>query len=414
MFLLVFAMLLNSSVFADTPRWYEYSADNEPVIDLYFFWSERCPHCLRARPDVLRMSREFTWLRLHDLELTRHPDHVQTYIDMAQQLDQSARSVPAFLFCGHMQTGYGDYESTGMQLRQQLTQCYQQIRGGNLDLASLDFNHESIDLPLLGEINLQHGSLLMLTLVLGGMDAFNPCAFFVLLFLLSMLVHANSRGKMLVVGGVFVFTSGLMYFLFMAAWFNLFRIVGSISWITSLAGIVAITIALLNIKDYFHFHQGPSLSIPDGAKPGLFERMRHLLGEKRIVFVLLATMLLAIAANSYELLCTAGFPMVYTRLLTLRELGIGEYYVYLLLYNLVYILPLLLIVLLFVYRMGARKLTEHEGRVLKLLSGYMMLLLGVLLLFDAQLIQNLVSAAGLLVFAILLTWLTHRFSLGRH
>jgi MFS family permease len=244
----------------------------------------------------------------------------------------------------------------------------------------------------------------MLTVFIAGMDAFNPCAFFVLLFLLSMMVHSRSRGRMALIGGIFVFFSGAIYFLFMAAWLNLFIYLGELRLITLIAGLIAIVIASINIKDFFWFKRGLSLSISDDQKPKLFDRIRRLLRLDSIVTVIVATVVLAIVANSYELLCTAGFPMVYTRILTLNALSTESYYLYLLLYNLIYILPLLTIVILFTIKLGSRKLSEQEGMVLKLLSGVMMLMLGVLLVVSPLLLNNVVAAAAILILAISITF----------
>jgi uncharacterized membrane protein HdeD (DUF308 family) len=97
--------------------------------------------------------------------------------------------------------------------------------------------------------------------------------------------------------------------------------------------------------------------------------------------MLASTVLLAVVANSYELLCTAGFPMVYTRALTLADLEPWQRYAWLAAYNVIYVIPLLAIVLVFVKSMGSRKLSEAEGRALKLVSGYMMGAFGLVLLF---------------------------------
>ena len=126
---------------------------------------------------------------------------------------------------------------------------------------------------------------------------------------------------MLLIGGTFVFFSGLIYFIFMAAWLNVFLWIGELKLITLVAGLVAMVIALINIKDYFWFKQGVSLSIPERAKPGIYQRSRNLLKASSLPAMLAGTAVLAIAANSYELLCTSGFPMVYTRALTLHELS---------------------------------------------------------------------------------------------
>lgn len=167
--------------------------------------------------------------------------------------------------------------------------------------------------PMFGKVGADTWSLPVLTLVLAGVDAFNPCAFFILLFLLSLLVHARSRARMLAVGGTFVLISGVAYFAFMAAWLNVFLIAGEMRVVTLGAGLLALTIGAINVKDYFWFKAGVSLSIPESAKPGLFKRMRTVAMAGSMGPMLASTVLLAIVANSYELLCTAGFPMVYTR-----------------------------------------------------------------------------------------------------
>jgi uncharacterized membrane protein HdeD (DUF308 family) len=118
---------------------------------------------------------------------------------------------------------------------------------------------------------------------------------------------------------------------------------------------------------------------------------------------LIGTMTLALAANAYELLCTAGFPMVFTRILTLNELSPAAHYLYLALYNLVYVLPLLAIVVVFVVTLGARKLTENEGRILKLLSGLMMLGLGAVLLIAPDTLSQPLTAVVLIAAALVVT-----------
>jgi hypothetical protein len=159
------------------------------------------------------------------------------------------------------------------------------------------------------------------------------------------------------------------------------------------------------------FRQGPSLTIPESAKPTLFHRMRELLKANSVTTMLLGTAMLAIAANSYELLCTAGFPMVYTRLLTLNELGSFQYYAYLALYNIIYIIPLLVIVILFSLTLGAHKLSEQQGRFLKLLSGLMMLGLGLIMLLKPNaLVSSVWPGFILLLSAVAIASATHWLS----
>jgi hypothetical protein len=293
------------------------------------------------------------------------------------------------------------------ELREGALYCATEAPPAPGDLSEPD---NMVTLPLLGTLDTSHYSLPVLTLVIAGLDSFNPCAFFVLFFLLSLLLHAHSRQRMVVIGGIFVLFSGFLYFIFMAAWLNFFLLVGRLKYIAAAAGAVAIVIATINIKDFFFFKQGISLTIPDEAKPKLFERMRNIMGAGSIPAMLAATIFLAFTANLYEFICTAGFPMIYTRALTLHPLPVPVYYLYLALYNLVYVIPLAGIVTLFAITLGSRRLSEWHGRVLKLLSGVMMFMLGLILLIKPQLLVNAVASAGVLLVALIVSGIIIRLA----
>jgi glutaredoxin len=393
----------SSDALADpAPDWVVTDAGGEIRVPLYVFWSKTCPHCKAALGFLDRLREDAPWIQLRSYELAADRAHVRRYVEMAAALGEEARSVPAFFVCGEMLTGFDDADGVGAQLVGLARFCRQIAGQGGTVEAEGDVSPpvEGIRVPLLGDLDPAAMSLPVFTLVLAGFDAFNPCAFFVLLFLLSLMVHARSRARMLVIGGTFVLFSGLVYFFFMAAWLNLFLVVGGAAVVTTVAGLVALLVGGLNVKDYFFFRRGPSLSIPDHAKPGLFARMRGLLAADRLGAMLIGTLVLALAANSYELLCTAGFPMVYTRVLTLHDLSAPAYYGYLALYNLIYVLPLLAIVLVFTFTLGAKKLTERQGRILKLLSGLMMSGLGAVMLLAPEVLVHPGIGVLLLLFAL--------------
>ena len=394
-------------------KWITREASGDIKIHLYFFWTKSCPHCQLAKPYVETLAKKTPWLNLHSFSLTDDKSNISRYADMAWELEQEARKVPAFIFCGQMEVGYDQDHTTGVFLTDKLQQCYQAALGGkkneDVKISTTDTQTAPINIPLLPDIDINSLSLPLLTVVLAGLDSFNPCAFFVLLALMSLLVHARSRARMFAIGGIFVFFSGFIYFLFMVAWLNLFLVIGQLAWVTLAAGIIAVVLAVINIKDFFMFGRGVSLSIRESAKPGLFQRMRGLLQADNWPTMVVGAVTLAIAANSYELLCTAGFPMAFTRILTLHELSPTTHYFYLLLYNIIYIVPLFIIVVLFSLTLGARKLSEKEGRVLKLLSGVMMAELGIVLIFVPELINQVLTAIGLLVGAVSITYVITRF-----
>jgi hypothetical protein len=348
---------------------------------------------------------------LNDNQVIGEPENIRRYEQIANEIGAGGSAVPAFMYCGQMISGFD--EEIARSLSQDLVNCrdYVQAEGGIKGFSStVVIPEESLVLavPLFGEVEVNLSSLGLITFMLASVDAFNPCAFFVLMLLLSMMLHSGSRKKMLIVGGVFLFFSGFMYFLFMSAWLNLFLVLGRLDLLTQIAALIAITIGVINIKDYFWFRKGVSIGISDSAKPGLYQRMRAMLKTDSLLTLLLATAGLAFFANLYEFFCTAGFPMLFTRILTLNEASGTQYYLYLLMYNMIYIMPLLFIVLVFAFTMGDHRLQESQGRVLKLISGLMMFCLGGLLLIDPTRLMDL-GFLLLMMLLIVVTGLTVRF-----
>jgi hypothetical protein len=161
---------------------------------------------------------------------------------------------------------------------------------------------------------------------------------------------------------------------------------------------------LLNIKDFIFFKKGLSASIPESQKPKLYNQMRKLVRITSVPSVIAATIILAISANTVELLCSFGLPLVYTgTILPLYSLSGFENYLYILLYNIIYIIPLIIIVLIVVLTLGRFKLSEFQGRQLKLFSGLMILSLGEILIFKLTLLENIFVTIGILLFSFCLT-----------
>jgi hypothetical protein len=420
--LLLVGRWANAATPTEDAFWFGETADGAPSVQIYYFYSPTCPHCQAAKPFLDSLPERFPWLEVQRFSVKDNRVNARFYYETAKAVGVEALSVPGFAFCRQVLIGYDTAETTGAELARALEACHAERvsaatspvaaepgQPGSPPGAEMSAGRPSgttVHLPIIGTIDAQALSLPVMTVMLAGVDAFNPCAFFVLLFLLSLLVHAKSRARMLVIGGTFVLFSGLIYFVFMAAWLNVFLIAGELRVITAIAGLVALTIGALNIKDFFLFKQGPSLSIPESAKPGLFKRMREIVSTGNMLPMLASTVVLAIVANSYELLCTAGFPMVYTRALTLADLEPWQYYAWLAAYNVIYVLPLLAIVLVFTYTMGSRKLAESEGRALKLVSGCMMFGFGLLLLVAPNLLTNALASMAVLAVAVGVALLT--------
>ena len=237
-----------------------------------------------------------------------------------------------------------------------------------------------IELPLFGRLSANEIGLPLFTLAIGLVDGFNPCAMWVLLFLLSILVNLRDRLRILVVAGTFVVISGVAYFAFMAAWLNVFMLVGLIRWIQVMLGLLALFVGGVHIKDFFAFKKGLSLSIPESAKPGIYRRVRKIVTAEHLWGALVGAVILAVLVNIVELLCTAGLPALYTEVLTMQKLAWWMNYAYLGLYILAYMFDDALMVTIITLTMSKKKLQESEGKWLKLLSGLVIFVLGIVML----------------------------------
>jgi len=243
---------------------------------------------------------------------------------------------------------------------------------------------DAITLKYFGELHWKQIGMPAFTIAVGLIDGFNPCAMWVLLFLLSLLVNLGNRWKILAVAGTFVFISGAAYFLFMTGWLSVMQYAGMLPWVQRALGMMGVVVGVIHIKDFFAFKQGVSLSIPDSAKPKLYERMRRVVHAETVFAAILGASVLAVLVNFIELLCTAGLPAMYTQVLTMQQLPAWENFLYLLLYIMAYMFDDSIMVALAVITLGKRKLQEKGGRMLKLVSGAVILALGVVMIFKPE------------------------------
>lgn len=330
---------------------------------LVVFVREGCPYCAEAKRFLETAAKDRPALRIVYRPVDRDPSAAEELARLFREANMWPPGVPTFVIGGQALVGFDDAERSGPVLLAMIDETAPPVAS-------------DVQTSLFGTLSASRLGLPLFTLALGLLDGFNPCAMWVLLFLLSLLVRLQDRRRMALVAGTFVLVSGLIYYAFMAAWLNVFLAVGMTAALRWALGGVAIVIGAFNVKDFFAWGRGVSFSIPASAKPGLYARARAVLNANALTASLLAVATLAVIVNVVELLCTAGLPALYTAVLTRHELEPAAHYAYLGLYILGYIFDDSLMVATAVIALSSRKLTEYTGRWLKLLSGTVMLVLG--------------------------------------
>ena len=349
---------------------------NSPASDLachnvVLFHRHGCPNCERAHEFLDELATDHPSLVIERYDVQRNPSARARFFELIEVHGISRPGVPALLVCQHFSVGFDQSETSGEIIRAQ-------IAGKPV---SLDRQIRAAAGQRFSNLTLEQLGLPLFTVAVGLIDGFNPCAMWVLAFLLSLLVGVGSRTRMAVIAGTFVLVSGLMYFAFMAAWLNAFLLVGFSRPLQITLATMALLIGTVHIKDFFALKRGLSLSIPEGVKPTLFARVRRVVTAERLTGSLVGVAFLAVLVNVVEFLCTAGLPAVYTQILTLQPISPAQYYGYLGLYNLAYIFDDALMVTIAVITFARWKMQEHHGRWLKLISGLAIVALGGLLLF---------------------------------
>ncbi|CAG7857681.1 hypothetical protein MCAMS1_02600 [biofilm metagenome] len=365
--------------------------------DIEVYVRTGCPHCAQAELFLQDLNREQPKLRFVIHDIAFEPAALQRLQVLAKQQGLTSARVPAFHVGGQLIVGFSDVNNTGQLIREALVQNQGEQYQDSLETCGAEQKPtcdgkakvptaaaQPIEINFFGfNISLDKVGLPLFTLAIGLLDGFNPCSLWVLLLMISLLAPMNNRLRMFVIAGSFIVVEGLAYFIFMTAWLNLFLIIG----LSRISEIIIAAIALLagaiNLKDFWYYGRVISLSIPEAAKPGIYARMRHILNAQNLSGAIIGSVILAILVQVVELMCTSGFPALYTRILTLKHHDNASYYGYLLLYNLAYMFDDLIILTIGIVTLSQKRLQENEGRWLKLISGMVMVGLGIYLLLTS-------------------------------
>jgi glutaredoxin len=359
------------------------------------FVRERCPHCTKAAAFLARLGREQPDTRIVIRDVQKEPVAMQRLQQIVREQGGGLARVPAIVAGGQLFIGYSEEARTDRLIRSALAGQ----RADSAAAASSDSACEAeeslscpggpaatteapptFELDFFGRtLKLDDIGLPAFTLAMGVLDGFNPCSMWVLLLMISILAPLDDRRRMVAIAGTFVLVEGIAYFLFMAAWLNLFLFIGVSRASELVIAAIAIIAGLINMKDFFAFGGGISLSIPEKAKPGIYSRIRGLLHAPTMTAAIISAAVLAILVQVVEFLCTSGFPALFTRILTLRELNAMNYYGYLLLYDAAYMLDDVIVLTIGVVMLSRHRLQQREGRWLKLISGIVMIALGIYL-----------------------------------
>jgi len=396
----IFVVLLTITLFIPWRNVFAQSQNND--INIYFFWGEGCPHCAKEKPFLESLKNKYPDIVVHNFEVWKNAENRQLLINVGKRLNADVSGVPFTVIGEKYFTGWYDEKSTGAAIEEAI-KCVEQNRCRDVAgevLASSNQNEEKeeecdceeeksplpekINVPFLGEIETRSFSLPLLTVILGLLDGFNPCAMWALLFLISLLIGLKDRKRMWIFGSVFIIGSAAVYFLFMAAWLKLILFIGVVFWVRALIGLIALGGGGYNLKEFFT-NKDSACKVTGGQKrQRVFERIRAFTQEKKFWLGLLGILVLAFSVNLVELICSAGLPAVYTQVLALSNLASWQYYGYILLYIFFFMIDDLFVFFVAMKTLQATGITTKYARFSHLIGGLLMLIIGLLLIFRPE------------------------------
>lgn len=371
-------------------------AQNEDTVNLHLFFSSGCPHCAEEKEFLKEIQDKYPQLNVIMYDVGNNAQNQKLYAEVIEKFGVRIGGVPFTVICDEYILGYLNSETTGKQIDDIIQK---KIESGVCSDEVAVFQTESepqaegdkdekkgIDLPIFGSLNLETTSLFFLTAAIGFLDGFNPCAMWALLFLISLLLGIEDKKRRYFLGTAFILTSGLVYFAFMAAWLNFFLILGVVKWIRLIVAAVAIGVGVHNLKNFWENRQGGCFVEGDEKRQQKFEQIKRIVYRKNIILSIGGIILLAFAVNMVELVCSAGFPAIYTQILAMSNLSTIQYYLYLLLYIFFFILDDLAVFIIAMVTIQTVGIESKYSRISKAIGGILMIIIGLLLIFNPQLL----------------------------
>lgn len=372
------------------------SAD-EKTLRVYLFHQESCPHCKKEIQYLEELKNEYSNLDVVTYEVSQN---VMNYNFMNRVIDKTGivtnGQVPFTIIGTDYYIGFEDHvkksikDSIDKFLNDKNSiDVIAKVKNGE-DVSNIKYNVDPKStkvIPILGEIDAKKVSLPLVAIVIGAIDGFNPCAMWVLLFLIGMLFHMKDKKKMWILGITFLLTSAVMYLLIMAAWLKVALSFMTVVWLRIFIAIVALVAGLVNLNSYIKEkkRKDDGCEIVDEKKrKKMFTKIKKITSEKKFILAIFGIIALAISVNLVELACSAGLPLIFTQILALNDLSTFEYVIYMLIYILFFLIDDIVVFVIAMLTLNIKGISSKYGKYSHLIGGIIMILIGILMIFKPE------------------------------
>lgn len=371
------------------------NAEEKKQVNVYLFHSNTCSHCKAEIEFLNEIQKEYENLKINLYEINDVKENKELMINIKEKLNIDSPMVPFTVIGDYYYIGYNDGVKDGIKnLIEKYTseEQYDVIKDiiDGKDVSNFKIKNGEINKisTVFGEIDPAKVSLPILSVIMGAIDGFNPCAMWVLIFLITMLFNMENKKRMWALGITFLVTSALIYLVFMFVWLGVAtKLLTTISWLKLLIGLVALIGAFINLKGFIKsiVKKDAGCEVVDNSKrKKIISKIKKYTSEKSFILAMSGVMLLAISVNAIELACSAGLPVLFTNVLALNDVNFIEKCIYIFIYIFFFLIDDIIVFFVAMFTLNIKALSTKYTKYSHLIGGIIMLIIGILIIFKPE------------------------------
>lgn len=396
-----------------------FSVNANEKVNVYLFYGDGCPHCSALEEYLDENYSNDKDVKVYKYEVWNDVTNQELWKKVEDVTGEEAKGVPYFVIGKEVMQGYsaGDVwekkvdkaieeakkinynDNVGITLgvvEGKITKD-DDIPKSNYDPDKKEadisdyYNNDSdtnddteLNIPLIGTISLKDMSIPVIAILIGLVDGFNPCAMWVLIFLITMLFDYPSRKKMWILGCTFLFTSAFIYFLFMISFLKVAMFINSINVLKLLIAVFALVFGGFNIYRYFKTKDVGCDVVDKNKRRKIINRIKNILSSKSFAFAIGGIIFLAISVNLIELLCSMGLPVMFTEILAYNNITGVKNILYIILYIIFFLIDDLIVFFIAMKTLKITAISNKYSKYSHLVGGLIMIAIGLLMILKPE------------------------------
>ena len=385
-------------------------------VNIYLFYGDGCPHCAALEEYLNNEYSSDKNVMVYKYEVWNNKENQELWKKVENITGEEAKGVPYFVIGDEIYQGYSAGSTWEKKVDRAIKKAKKNDYNDNVGItlgvvegkikeskqdsnSSFDPSKKEADLSDYTKkedapntkldifnttVDLKYMSLPVIAVIIGLVDGFNPCAMWVLIFLITMLFDYPSRKKMWILGCTFIFTSAFIYFLFMMSFLKVAEFISGIKILQILIALFALAFGIINVYRYFKTKDVGCDVVDKNKRRKIMTRIKKIVSNKSFVLALVGIVFLAISVNLIELLCSLGLPVMFTQILAYNNVTGIKNILYIILYIIFFLIDDLIV---FFVAMKTLKITAISNKYSKyshLIGGLIMLIIGILMLVKPE------------------------------